>query len=192
MPGFFNLKGYTALDPLDKASTGIRYTFLIAVNFLLSVILIYLITKYNIVLFNGFTMFGFFFPPIVTMTIEVIINTFIYSAIIILLRKSSSVIIYLVVFLPYYLLDLYLESYVRDVSQNALWIYGDPSAVSWIKIPALKFFVTISVDAIIFGILALFLARLLAMVIYKKKNYPNVPNEKEYRKLFSKEWSQES
>lgn len=192
MPGFFNLKGYTALDPLDKASTGIRYTFLIAVNFLLSVILIYLITKYNIVLFNGFTMFGFFFPPIVTMTIEVIINTFIYSAIIILLRKSSSVIIYLVVFLPYYLLDLYLESYVRDIPQNAFWIYGDPSVVSWIKIPALKFFVTISVDAIIFGILALFLARLLALVIYKKKNYPNVPNEKEYRKLFSKEWSQES
>ncbi|QQS35115.1 MAG: GMC family oxidoreductase N-terminal domain-containing protein [Ignavibacteriales bacterium] len=192
MPTLINFKGYTSKDPLDKAPVSMQYIIVMSVNLILSVILIYFITKYNVVQFNGFRLFGYDFPPLATMILEVITNTFIYSFLIVLLRKSSSLIIYLIVFLPYYLLDLYLESFVRHSGGTALWVYGDPSLVSGIQIPALKFFITISVDALVFGILALFVGRVMAMIIYGKKDYPQAPTDEQYQKLFSDKWSKES
>ncbi|HLG32101.1 MAG TPA: GMC family oxidoreductase N-terminal domain-containing protein, partial [Ignavibacteriaceae bacterium] len=192
MPALFNLKGYTAPDPLDKAPEGWQFGIMMIVNFVLSVILIYLITKFKVVQFNGFTIFGYYFPPIVTIILEVITNTIIYSSIIIILRKSSSIIIYLVVFIPYYLLDLYLESSVRQIPGKALWEYGKDSIVSGIQLPALNFFVTLSIDAILFGILALYISRLLAMFVFRKKEYPPAPTREQYKKLFSEKWSNEN
>ena len=194
MPLLLNRKGYTAPDPLDKAAGYRMYLLLISTNLVLSVVLLYGITASGIVQFNGFTAFGYSFSPLATMGLEVITNCLIFSPLIILARKCSSLIPYLIVFLPYYLLDLYIESHYRCTSCDlnlALWTYGDDSFVSSIKIPALKFLLTISADAILFGILGLFLARLTASAIYRKKPWPAGPTPAQYADFFKTEWSEE-
>ena len=192
MVSIINLKGYSEKDPLDKAPGFMGYGILIIVNFLLTVILVYLITAFNIVKFNGFTIFNLYFPPFWSIFLEVILNSLIFSVIISYLRKSSSTVFFLIVYIPYYFLDLYLESNVRTIPGKALWEYCSSSFISSIQPPAVKFFITVSVDAILFGILGLYLSRLLASVIYKRKEYPPAPSSEEYNKLFSKEWSNEN
>ena len=192
MISIINLKGYTAKDPLDKAPGFMDYGVLIIVNFILTVILLYLITAFKIVSFYGFTIFNIYFPPFWTLVLEVITNSVIYSVIIVYLRKSTSIVPFLIVFLPYFLMDLYFESNIRDVPGNALWEYCNNSIISNIQPTFLKLFITNSVDAIIFGIIGLYISRLLASVIYRSREFPPAPSEEEYQKLFSKEWSQET
>ena len=194
MPEFFNFRGYSDPDPLDKAPAFISYLLLILTNLVLSVALLYLITGPDKILyFNGFNLFGISFSPWFTIGLELFINCLVFSPIIVTLRKSSSLVFYLVIFIPYYLIDLYIEAHYRQSNPaGALWVYNSSSIVSFIKTPALKFILTISVDAILFGIIGLFIARLLATLIYKNKPYPVSPTKQQYNDLFKKEWSAEN
>jgi hypothetical protein len=191
---FLNFRGYIWPDPLDKAPGFMKYLLLIIVNSLLSVVLIYGVTHFKIVSFNGLNLFGHHYGPRATVWAEIFTNGMLYSPIIILMRKCSSLIPYLIVFIPYFLLDLFIESHYRcgkcDIS-HALWTYNDGSFVSGISPGALKFFVTLSFDAVVFGIVGLYISRLLAALIYKNKKYPNDPTPEEYTNLFSQKWSDE-
>jgi len=195
MPHFLNFRGYSSPDPLDKAAGYRSYLFVMLVNLVLSVVLLYIITgPAGILYFNGFTVFGITFSPWATMGLELFINGVIFAVIINALRKSSSLVFYLLILLPYFFLDLYIEAHYRQCPQTlakALWVYKDVPLLSVIKIPALKFLVTLSVDGIIFGPLGLFLARLLAMLVYRHKPYPDAPTNAQYNDLFRKEWSAE-
>ena len=192
---FINVRGYIWPDPLDKAPGFLKFLLLILVNGTLSFVLLYGVTHNKIVSFNGFSMLGHAFGPGTTMGMEIIINSLIFSPLIILLRKCSSLIPYLIVFVPYFLLDLFIESRHRSCNgcdgSRALWNYYDGSFVSGINPPALKFFVTLSFDAFVFGILGLYISRLLAALIYKKKKYPDNPTADQYKTLFSRKWSEE-
>ncbi len=172
-----------------------KYIMLILVNLVLTIILLRAITHYKIVLFNGFHFLDGTYSYKATLWLEIIINCLIFSPLIILTRKCSSLIPYLIVFIPYFLLDLYIESHYRCCNQDssrALWNYYNDSIISMIKIPVLKFFVTLSVDAILFGIIGLYLSRLLAAVIYNKIKYPANPSRQQYEALFNKKWSDET
>src|SRR5664279_1667051 len=190
----FNFRGYHWPDPLDKAPVFMKFLLLILVNSLLSVLLIYGVTHAKIVSFNGFTIFGHHYGPRATVYAEILTNGLLYGPLIILARKCSSLIPYAVVFVPYFLMDLYIESHYRcgtcDIS-GALWTYNEGSFVSGISPGVLKFFVTLSFDAIVFGIVGLYISRLLAALIYKKKRYPDDPTPEEYTNLFSAKWSDE-
>ena len=194
MPGFFNYRGYVWQDPLDKATGLFRYVLLILVNGALSLALLYGVIHSGIVSFNGFTVFGHHWGPRATMVLEFIINCFVFSPLIILFRKCSSFIHYLIVFLPYFLLDLFIQSHYRSEGQDhsrALWNYMDGSFVSGINPPILKFIITLSFDALVFGIIGLFIARLVAMLIYFNKPYPPGPTRQQYDSLFNQKWSGE-
>lgn len=194
MPLLFNLHGYTAPDPLDKAPGSMKYVLMIGVNALLSAILIHVITRHNIVAFQGFTIFSHPFPPSATIGLEFIINCLVFAPLVIVFRKSSSLVPFLIVFIPYFLLDLYIQSHYRcggcEVSQ-APWVYPSPSVISGISLPLVKFLVTMTVDSLVFGVLGLYLARLLARVIYGNANDPSAPSKEEYESFFSEEWSGE-
>jgi len=194
MPKIFNLRGYAYPDPLDKAPEFVSYLLLILTNLVLSVGLLYLITGPDKILyFNGFRIGEICFPPWCTMGLELFINCLIFSPIIVTLRKSSSLIFYFVIFVPYYLLDLYIQAHYREtMPEKALWVYNSSSIVSSINPPAIKFLVTISVDAILFGILGLFIARVFASLIYKNESYPVAPTKQQYNDLFKKQWSAEN
>lgn len=189
----FSFKGYAAPDPLDKAPTHMRFLLLSGINLVLTIGLLYLITANKVVAFNGFRVFGLRFPPLATMVLEVLINAGLYTAAIVWLRKSSSLYLYLLVLLPYYLLDLFYEGRYRcdNHPEKALWNYFDGSVVSGIHPAAFKFFVTLSVDALLFGVVSLYLARLLAAALYKHKPYPPQPTKQQYDDLFKPAWSDE-
>lgn len=191
LPLPFNFRGYTKPDPLDNVPGKLRTPVVMFVNLILSVVLIYLITKYEIVYYNGFTILDKGFSPVVTMALEVIIAVFIFAPLLVLLRKSSSIVHLLLVFCSFYFLDLYLEAHVRhEPGSTALWDYYPGSFVSGITIPALKFFVTISADAIVFGPIALFLSRLTALLFPKTKT-AGLPTKEQYDALFPAEWADE-
>ncbi|HEY6082173.1 MAG TPA: hypothetical protein VIU45_01870, partial [Chitinophagaceae bacterium] len=195
MPALFNLHGYTRPDPLDKAPGAMKYVLMTGVNILFSVILIHLILRHNIVAYNGFRLFGISFQPAATMIIEGIINSLVFAPIIVASRKSSSLLIFLVVFIPYFLLDLFVESHYRCPGcpvSLAPWYYPSPSIISFITIPAVKFLVTMSVDALVFGILSLYLTRLIAQGLYKNKTNAGEPTKEEYAAFFNPEWSAET
>ncbi len=154
MAKFLNIKGYIWPDPLDKAPGVAKYLLLMLVNLVLTILLVYGETHLKIVQINGFTLFGHFFPPFATKSIEVLSNCLIFAPLMLLARKCSSLIPYLIIFIPYFLLDLFLESHYRCCNQNsnlALWNYCDSSFVSLIKVAPLKFLITLSFDAIVIG-----------------------------------------
>jgi hypothetical protein len=194
MPALFNFHGYSQPDPLDKAPGLMSYALLILVNLVLSIVLLYVITgPAHVLYFNGFTLFHIHFSAWYTSGLEILINCLFFSPLINLLRKSSSLVFYLLILLSYYPLDLYIESHYRHTApQLALWMYTDNSVVSIIQPAVLKFLVTISVDGLVFGILSLFFARLLAQLIYKKRAHPVAATDQQYQNLFRPEWSAEN
>lgn len=195
MPSLFNFRGYTRPDPLDKPGSLAGFLILAGVNIALSVLLIYLITHFKIIYFQGFTIFKKQCPPLYTEMLEIFINGIVYSFFVLQVRKCSSIIPFLIVLLPYFILDLHIESYDRLHPENiskALWLYGDHTLISDIRPAALKFLVAISVDAIIFGILSLFLARLLSAAFFAKRPYPPSPTKEQYAALFQPGWSSET
>ncbi len=117
MLSLINFRGYTAPDPLDKGTTVKEFLILAVINMLLSALLIWLITAQKIVTFNGPTQTGFFAAPIITEIAEILINGFLFSYLIFILRKCSSIFPFLVVLVPYFLLDLYIESHYRATGQ---------------------------------------------------------------------------
>src|SRR5664279_3703501 len=123
---FLNFRGYSWPDPLDKAPGLMKFLLLILVNSLLSVVLIYGVTHFKIVSFNGLNILGHQYGPRSTVWAEIFTNGLLYAPIIVLARKCSSLIPYLIVFIPYFLMDLYIESHYRcagcDMSR-ALWYY---------------------------------------------------------------------
>ncbi|MDP4218260.1 MAG: GMC family oxidoreductase N-terminal domain-containing protein [Bacteroidota bacterium] len=192
MPRFSSFRGYDVPDPLDRARGFSKYLILILVNLALTAGLLALISD-KIVHFNGFTLFGHAFSPAWTFGLELAINGLVYSSIIVFLRKCSSIIHYLVVLVPYFLLDLYIESHFRtgphaDLSK-ALWYYLDVAPINTISFAPLKFFITLSVDAILFGIVGTFIARCIASLI-KPSGQPE-PTKDQYNNLFRDEWTAE-
>jgi hypothetical protein len=193
MPTFFNLRGYISPDPLDKAPNFMPYLLLIIVNALLTVLLIFLNSYGHFITYNKIYIFNHEFPSLVGMVLQVLLNCIVFSPLIILLRKSSSFINYIIILIPYLVMDIYFESHFRYkvcCSSYPLWNYCDDSFLSLIKVPILKFIIALSSDAILCGIIGLYLTRLIAMLIYRKKDY-HKPSKVEYNNLFSKDVSDE-
>jgi hypothetical protein len=194
MPTLLNFGGYKSPDPLDKAPAFASYAIPILINLILSVLVIYSITHFRIVYFNGFTIRGHYFSYHYSELLEILINCLVFAPLISFTRKSSSLIPFLIVFVPYYSLDLFIQSRYRMGNHSGLlafWDYNDDSFISGITYPAVKFLLTMSFDAFIFGILSLYLSRLLAAIIYAHKPYPPNPTREQYQALFSEKWSDE-
>ena len=192
---FINLRGYTAQDPLDKATGFLTHVPLMVVNLVLTIGWLYLITTTNMCEFHGVTLFGYTLRPIYTMFFELLINIFIFSPLITSCRKSSSLIPFLIVFIPWILLEFHTQSSYRCAGcpvEKALWIYPDPSPISGVTSPLLKGTLAMAADGVLFGTIGLYLARLLAAVLFRKKPYPVRPSQQEYAALFNQEWSGEA
>ncbi len=193
MPTIINLRGYIVADPLDKARPPAGYLILAGANMLLSVILIWLVTQLRIVYFQGSAQSGLLSSPLSTEIFEVIINGFFFSWLIFILRKCSSIIPFLLLFIPYCLIDLYIEShfYCCSAASKAPWVYYPDSFFSGIHPVLLRLFLSVSAEAFVFGVLSLYIARLIAAVLYKKKPYAPVPTEKQYKTFFRTDWCAE-
>ncbi|HEX5552538.1 MAG TPA: GMC family oxidoreductase N-terminal domain-containing protein, partial [Chitinophagaceae bacterium] len=160
-----NLRGYTAADPLDKAPGWLRSLLMIVITGLLSVALM-----------------NHIIPSRVLLLVACLINCLLLASLVTAGRKSSSLIPFLIFFIPDLLVGMYLHSHG----------HGGVEAFPFIGVPLLQLMLGIAVYSILLGILPLFLARLIARVLYGKAGASEEPSKEEYESLFSKECSEET
>ena len=182
MPPIFNFRGYTAQDPLDKAPAAMQYILMMIVSMIASVILVYAITDYFGLL--EFRSFG-------VKVLEVVLFTLVFAPLTVMLRKSSSLVIMLVIFLPLFIFDIYLQANFRDKGIETLWMYLPGTFIDDVKILPLRFLMTLSFDALIFGPLCLWITRILALIFYKNRKVQEIPTSDQFNDLFKEEWSSE-
>jgi choline dehydrogenase-like flavoprotein len=195
MPTLFNLKGYTRPDPLDKAAAFPRYLILAGFNLLFSLLEYWVAVRYKVLYFPGFTLFGHYFGAIYVIAMGIAANAFGFTVVVLLTRKCSFIVPYLLIFLPYFLFDLHVESYYRlpgEDASKAFWMYGDGFGLDKIHPAALKFLITLSVDGILYGVISLYCARLVAGLVYRHKAFPLAPSKAAYAALFRPAWTQEA
>ena len=183
MPPLINIRGYTSKDPLDKAPVVMQYVLMMAVTLIASILLVYAITDYFKLL--EFQTFG------VKVT-EVILFTFIFAPLVVMLRKSGSLVLMLVIFLPLFIFDIYLQANFRDKGITTLWTYLPGTFIDDVKILPLRFLMTLSFDSLIFAPVCLWITRLLAMLIYKNRTQPEPPTIDQQKNLFREEWTSEN
>ncbi|CAN5601394.1 hypothetical protein BH18THE1_BH18THE1_22700 [soil metagenome] len=183
MPPVLNLKGYIYPDPLDKAPVFMQYMLMMLVTCVASVILVYAITDvFHLLEFKNFGVKVF----------EVAVFTLIAAPLMVLLRKSGSLFLILIILIPLFIFDIYLQANVRDYGNVALWTYLPGTFIDSVKVLPLRFLMTLTFDALIFGPLCLWITRLLALTIYKDRKVEASPSIEEYNNLFIPEWTSET
>ena len=178
-----NIRGYTAPDPLDKASGSARYLLAIAISAILSILLIYAISDvWRIIDYRS----------IWVKVGQVAVFALIFTPVVVALRKSSSLVLLAMTLFPILFVDLYLETHVNAIGGTAPWTYYPGSFLGKINPPVLKFLIGLSADAFIVGPLCLWITRLLASLLFKNRPYPEAqPTPEQRQALFPKEWTQE-
>ncbi|NNE16751.1 MAG: hypothetical protein HKN51_17335 [Saprospiraceae bacterium] len=149
-----NFKGFIKADPLDKFDGRTGLFIHMAVTLFFCVLLLYLIDPVLEIVFfkNNFIK-----------VLEVVLFVGIYAPLIYSLRKSSSLLHYLLIFIPLFFCDILLESScARSVADKALWNYYPGSFLEEINPKALRYFFTVSVDALLFGPVCLWVSRLIS------------------------------
>jgi choline dehydrogenase-like flavoprotein len=182
MPPLFNIKGYTSDDPIDKAPVVMQYILMMLVSMIISVILVYAITDYFQLL--EFQSFG-------VKVMEVVIFTLVFAPIMVIMRKSSSLVLMLVIFLPLFIFDIFLQAHFRDKGITSLWTYLPGTFIDDVKILPLRFLMTLSFDALLMGPVCLWITRMLALLLYRNREVQETATKEEYKNLFRDEWTSE-
>ena len=182
MPTLMNFRGFTASDALDSLPQPMRYGLHMAITAVFGLLFFFIeggalldIVRYQSpwVIPLGTVFFGVVIAPLI-----------------VVLRKSSSLLIYLLVLLPTVLFDLYLEANVRAQGEVALWTYTSGTFIAAVPVP-LRFVWAWSFDAIIMGIVPLWVSRLLAPVVYRNDLAAPHPSREQQEALFPAAWTRE-
>ncbi|HSE37249.1 MAG TPA: GMC family oxidoreductase N-terminal domain-containing protein [Blastocatellia bacterium] len=177
MVPIFNLRGFTAVDPLDRAPAAMRFVLTIAVSGALAFAFLYTQSA----ALNVTT-----FPSQSVMWIGIAIYAFVMAPLLVVLRKSSSLLFYLMIVSVCVPVDIFRQAHYPE----GWWVYQPGSFLSPMPVP-LKFLVAWSFDGLIQGPLALWLARLLASVIYPASKSAPEPTTDQQEALFPIEWTNE-
>jgi len=175
----FNFFGYTADDPLDRASSGwardlvmvgvtaiVTYFFLRLVYFDLHIATL----KYPWLFWVELSFFCA------------------WSLVVVRLRKSSSLLLVLVFVLIALPLDLALEDHVRMKGGQACWMYPKDSILGGLD-PVTRGLAVWVGDALVEMPLCLFLARVVGYFLFKKES--GEPTKEQYAAVFADPWTRE-
>jgi hypothetical protein len=177
----FNLPGYTAADPLDRALVLVRLALTMGVSGIVASLFLYVGSE----LYRTYT----FQKPWIYW-IGVAIYTFVVGGLLVPLRKSSSLLFYLMIVVVCVSMDIWLQTHFRDNGREAWWTYQPGNFLSPIPVP-FKFLVAWSFDAIIQGPLVLWFTRLLANLIYPASKAKPEPTFAQQKALFPSAWTNE-
>src|SRR5207302_5748976 len=152
----FNIRGYTAVDPIDRAPARMRFLLTWAVSAALGVPFLYI--QAYILKIVGYT-------TVWTFIVGAVIYTFVMGSLLVVLRKSSSLLFWLMILATASSVDIFRESYLNAHHVSLFWYYYPHNFISDIPTPW-RFFVAWTFDGILQGALVLYVARLVASVIY--------------------------
>ncbi|MCI0489622.1 MAG: GMC family oxidoreductase N-terminal domain-containing protein [Blastocatellia bacterium] len=180
MTPLFNLRGYTAPDPLDRLTPRARLMLTMLVVAATGLLFMYISSdllhaytfRYRWMLWAGCAAYAFTLAPLL-----------------VLLRKSSSILFYILIVAATVPVDIYLQAHYRDRGLEALWTYNEGTFLAALP-PLLKFVVAWSFNGIIMGAITLWLARLLASAIRPAGEAE--PTREQREALFPKEWTDET
>ena len=172
----FHLKGYRNADPLDALSKKSRTVLHMAVCSIVTTLLLVLIGPvFKIVFFKCFAW----------QIAEVIMFGGFYSYIIVNTRKASSLFHYLIILVPLFITDIYLETHgARSLEDPSIWNYYPDSFVFNIQPIAFRFLTTLSLDGLLMGPVCLWISRIVASFMAKKQTNHF---DESYFKLFNEE-----
>jgi choline dehydrogenase-like flavoprotein len=177
----FNLRGYTAADPLDRAPVPVRFALTMGVSGIIASLFLYVGS-------GLYSIYTFQKPWIYW--VGVAIYTFVAGGLLVPLRKSSSLLFYLLIVVVSVSTDIWLQTHFRDAGREAWWTYQPGNFLSPIPVP-LKFLVAWSIAGIIQGPLVLWFTRLLANLIYPASKAKPEPTITQQRALFPSAWTNE-
>jgi hypothetical protein len=177
----FNIRGYTAPDPIDRAPTAMRYLLTFAVGAALGVPFLYI--QAYILHIVGYT-------TVWTFIVGSLIYTFLMGSILVVLRKSSSLLFWLMILMTASSVDIFREAYLNAHNVNLFWYYYPHNFISDIPTPW-RFFVAWTFDGILQGALVLYVTRLVASVIYPASKGKFIPTVEQQRAVFPGKWSDE-
>src|SRR5262249_3152294 len=182
MVPIFNLRGYTAADPLDRARPAASYLLTIGTSLLVALIFLYV---------QAYTLHIVSYENVWVFWVGCALYTFVVGTILFLLRKSSSLLFYLLIVCCCASADLWLQAHYRDLGLEAWWKYEPGTLLYAIPVP-LRFLVAWSFDGIIQGALVLWFARVVAAVVFRESKSAPAPTEDQQNSLFPSEWTAES
>jgi len=172
----FHLKGYKHADPLDALSKKSRTILHMSVCSIITILLLVLIGPvFKIV----------FFKCLAWQIAEVIMFGGLYAYIIVNTRKASSLFHYLIILIPLFITDIFLETHgARSLNDPSIWNYYPDSFVFNIQPIGLRFLVTLSLDGLLMGPVCLWISRIIASFLAKKQTNHF---DESYFKLFNEE-----
>lgn len=181
-PSIFNLRGYTASDPLDAVPDFKRFLLTSVVSALISIAFLHLIFNvFNIATLQYAWLFW----------VECAILVFLYTPIVVLLRKSSSLVLMGLLIIVAIPVDIYLQANYRDAGLPALWVYNADALLGGFP-PLLQIFIVWVSDSLVAGPLMLYCSRLLAIPLWGNSEGASHLFTDEYRKLFPTGWTLEA
>jgi hypothetical protein len=182
MIAIVNFWGYTAPDPLDRASTPQRIVLTMAVSGAVALLFLFAQSAVlHVVMYQSAWVFW----------LGCVGYTFVMGALLALLYKSSSLLFYLMIVAVCVPTDLWLQAQYRDQGLTAWWTYESGTFISAIPVP-LRFLVAWSFNGLIQGPLVLWFTRLLAHAIYPATAARPAPTRAQQAALFPPEWSSEA
>ncbi len=177
----FNIRGYTAVDPIDHAPAHMRYILTFAAGAALGVPFLYI--QAYILKIVGYT-------TVWTFIAGSLIYTFGMGSLLVILRKSSSLLFWFMILATASSVDIFREAYLNAHGVSLFWYYYPHNFISDIPTPW-RFFVAWTFDGILQGALVLYLTRLIASVIYPARKAKPIPTFEQQREVFPSKWSDE-
>jgi hypothetical protein len=174
MPPIFSFFGYRSYDPLDDAPSGVRYLLTMGSTAVLSVLLLYVVFD---VLHIATLKYGWLF------WVECAFLALLYAPAVCALRKSSSLVHIGLLVASVVPLDLFLEARYRAYGLDTLWMYTNDGPLGGVQ-PLLRILIGWLGDALVCGVLALWVARVVARIVFRKQHGPA-------QDLFPDEWTLE-
>lgn len=189
IPSLLNLRGYLKNDSLDTTKPLLSLLLTCCIQAILTGGLLYWVQNESILVFGKVYFAGKTWS---TCWFIFKINILFLTPLLFVFRKSSSIFLFILAFIPYFLLELAL--FQSHQAQKNVWLDWTLNQTVWLEAinnPFLKIIAWVSFSSLIYTILTLFLSRFIANFVLQHLPTRGASHA-QYQALFGQAWAQES
>jgi hypothetical protein len=186
-PALFTLKGYLRPDSLDNTPVWKSLGCIAVVQTILVATLVTLFSRLDWIIFEKITLLGFKLPSFWLIASIIIFTT---SPLLFVFRKASSWFSWSIIFFGYFVAELY-QYELNATASHPAWIFHFDKFAFWLPDHFTKIVFTVLSLSKITSILTLFLARLVAGILWGTPIVKGASKE-QFEQLFGKSWATET